>query len=273
MELNSTIKKLIVLNAIFGGKASKLTGVRDSLNKVSDLAQFDSVNNSITFANTIPSFLVKDQFFRITEGGSTDHGHLFKVKNVLGKTLVLDSTFSTLITDFFGNITADARIFVQINDPKIALEASDGSTQFNANATSLANNSEIGPSVASNHIEHYHDDLDNSDSEYRIELFKEDDPSLNTEIDSNNLVLSTGLGYIEVPNIKKMPIVEVWKYDEEKSPFLLGKFRLNTRLMTQNSGKNKSYVIVPQSISWEDEVLRIDFVSPLDGHVVLKGIK
>ena len=269
MELNSTIKKLIVLNAIFGGKTSKLTGVRDSGNRASDTVKFNTLDNSIQFTNNVPEFLVADQFFRITSGGGSDKGKLLKVKNVSGKKLFLTDDFGQLVNDYLGSATFDARIFVQINDPQIAKEASDGSTQFNVNLTNRADSAEIGPSIASNFVEHYHDQA--CVSEYRIEVFKEDLPEYNQVIDDSSVLMSSGLGYIEIPGIETLPIVEVWKYEYlEDVPFLLGMYMLGTMELGASLGKKKSYIIHP-TISIEDGILRVDFGEPIDGQVILKG--
>jgi len=154
--LRNFIKKLLILDVIFGVRTKKLAGVNDKLNTSSHDIVVDSADNSIDFTNNdIPEYLEEERFFRI-EGGGPNDGDLFKIKQIVGnKVFVYEN-----VQDETANRTIDARLWKVHGDNSISREAPNGSTMFNIDNFGNTGNDGDGSQISVAYTSHYHTDYE-----------------------------------------------------------------------------------------------------------------
>jgi hypothetical protein len=155
----SLIKRLIGINTIFSGRATKLAGIND-YNVFSDetLITF-TAPDKITFSNSVPPFLRElsgsGKVFKVTVGGGLNNGSVFRMAGISGNTITVSNT---VVRDYIGPATLDGRIWVVINDPMIARATSTGSTMYNVHNRDKSVIGQDASEVAFVFAEHYHDE-------------------------------------------------------------------------------------------------------------------
>lgn len=159
-ESSVFIKKLIKANVLFGGKKIKLSGVPDGFNFISDSNVLGiSATNKFTLTSTPSDWIKPGSYFRISSGGGSNNGLLFKVSNIIGNDIFVDDSEpqTSSVFDFGpGLAVLDFRLWQVINDINIAKKSlSSNNTIFNVNnqtTTGLCD----GSGIANNFAEHYH---------------------------------------------------------------------------------------------------------------------
>jgi hypothetical protein len=148
------LRKLQVFGALFGAKATKLSGIRDKDNQLTDTIDFTSPD-LITLTYPVPEFFKENTYFRVKNGGGPNQDVLFKVKSVSGNVITVDDT--NTVTSFGPTLcTLDARIAVVQDNPLISKLNTEGNTIFNVSNGALTSGiiADVGLVLA----EHYHDD-------------------------------------------------------------------------------------------------------------------
>ena len=154
---SSLIKRLTGINTIFGGRATKLAGIND-FQCVSDETSLTFTSpNMITFSGPIPAFLQNmtgtGKVFKVTFGGGPNNGSVFRMTGLSGNTVTVSSS---LVYNFTGPATLDGRIWMVINDERIAKSTSTGSTMYNVHNRQNSVLGNDASEVAYVFAEHYH---------------------------------------------------------------------------------------------------------------------
>lgn len=166
------LKGLLSFGALFGPRATKLSGLRDASNTVTDTVIFTSPD--IITLTTIPDFLQVGRLFRVKNGGGANQDQLFKIESIAGNSLTVSQT---AVVTFTGSATIDARIAIVLNSPEFVTLNADGNTIFNVNQELPLSNLNDGSCISNKFSEHYHSAfniyLSNADNDFVANNVKE----------------------------------------------------------------------------------------------------
>lgn len=183
MSISNFIKKLLKVDALFGGDKKKLSGVNDRNVYFSDTdVVYSATNKTITLTNqtTVPSWLSSGKYFRTYDGSKkstssstsatyvadviltpnvgTNSGVLFKVDRVQNNVIYLDDSENIPVDrdSSTTTVTLDGRIAIVTNDEDKNRINAYGSTVFNLQYENYTGKDD-GSGIAINFADHYHD--------------------------------------------------------------------------------------------------------------------
>lgn len=293
MTWSAFIKRLIIFDVIWGGRSKKLAGIPDgNVFHVTDVTFLPPNQIQLNQTALMPKWMKPGAKFRIRGGGGGNNTRLFSIITVDRDAKLMNVSVETPMLAFTGQTVLDGRQWAIINNAAIARPSTaNGNTIYNVNYN--------GPSgVPRVFAEHYHGPSDgvgtppgsgdNGNCTKRFNFYANESIYFNTgpflladrllqdpllTQDEPAPIIQSPFLVVEIPNIKKVPLITVYVEEPIQQDFMLSVMLMSQSTLTTNMDHYGLCKKEPDSVCLVEGVLTITMDQPYNGVVVLSGLE